>query len=324
MEGLPDKGDILEKLLSHSDKHFGRVDTYFQDIQKLLLTTPEWKSQHEVIFKEMMKSVRTSRRQGIAATVCAVFFILLLIAYVWFVVPYQQRQLVDDLRTANLEIEFQESGSDLLVKYVTDEEDSENKSSKRNTFLKEANLYNVVIGRYPGGLGPQAVLRFRKPFHTEGSGNASDWRWNVTPQSDNFVIGTLDVANIAGFIDLDQVYFHEPVAHTNLPELMLKIVSVTPDRWIERVSERSAQYQVTFGVRPDGYTDLIWADSVHIRYSGSGHIKQGPFWFSVPEWSNAYIANIGIGYWGIGERRIAYFAKSDAYRVSFNATQTTP
>ena len=327
MPPVPSEGEVLKELLAHSDKHFGRVDTYLEKLQKFLSTSPKWTPQHEKLFDEMIKSARTSRIQAIGAGGIAALLIVFIFVYAWFIVPLQQRRLVEDLRNANLEIEFQESASDLLIKYASDSDVDEavGVPSRRNRLLKQANLFDVVIGRYAGGLGTGAVLRFHKPSNNGPAQTASTWRWNVKPQNDDSIVGTLTMANKAGSIDLDEVYFDDPIPHRDLSEFMLRIVSVSPATWIGEASNRSAQYQVTFGVQPEGKSKLVWSSSFFVRYSGKGHIKHGPFLVSSPEWSSAYVANVGIGYWGSDERRgerVAYYVKSDAYRISLNDSRS--
>ncbi len=258
----------------------------------------------------MLRSVRTSRRQGIGAAIIAVFLVIALVVYAWFIVPERQQQLAERLRNANLAIEFEEAGSDLFVKYVIDPPEPD-----RDGLLKAANLYDVAIGRYPGGLGTAAVLGFKRGA---AENVAAAWHWNVTPQFQDSTIGTLTVSNIGGSIDLDQVFFDEPIQHTNLPEFYLKINTVNPNTWVGQSSDRSGQYQVTFGVKLDGASDLVWSAPAYVRYSGQGHVEEGPFLVSAPGWPSAYVVNVAIGYWGAEERRVAYYVKSDAYRISFN------
>ena len=310
MASSPIEKELLGQVLSHSDKHFGRVDAYLADMRKFLSNTPEWQPQHDVVFKEMLRSVRTSRWQGIGAAIIAGSLVIALVVYAWVIVPWRQQQLAERLRAANLAIEFEERGSDLFVKYVTDPPDPE-----RDRLLKAAKLYNVAIGRYPGGLGTKAVLGFKRGA---AENTAAAWHWDVTPQSQDSIIGTLTVDNIGGSVDLDQVFFGEAIQHTNLPEFYLKINTVNPETWVDQSSDRSGQYQVTFGVNLDGASDLVWSAPVYVRYSGRGHIEEGPFFVSAPGWPSAYVANVAIGYWGGEERRVAHYVKSDAYRISFN------
>ncbi len=324
--------ELLDQLLAYSDRHFGRVDTYLADMRRFLSDTSEWRPQHDAVFDEMIRSVRVGRRLGVAAAIVAILLVLALLFYAWIVVPGQKRQLAEDLRRANLEIEFEQRDSDLLVKYVSSSEDPD-----RNRLLRDAGLYDVPIGRYSGGLGSAAVLRFVKPQSEEmtaGTGttenevsvaeNRAAWRWDVAPQSRDSIIGTLTVANTSGSIPQRQVFFDEPVPYQNLSELNLMIDSVIPDsQWIsfENSDDRSALYQVTFGVRPDADSDLVWSASVAVPYSGEGHMEEGPFLVSAPGWPNAYVVNVAIGYWGeAGNRKAANFVRSEAYRISFNPT----
>ena len=259
--------------------------------------------------QEMLRSVRTSRWQGIGATLLVIVGVVAFVVYAWVIVPGRQQQLAESLRNANLAIEFEERGSDLFIKYITNPPEPD-----RDSLLEAANLYEVAIGRYSGGLGTAAVLGFERG----AAENAAAWHWNVTPQFQQSVIGTLTVDNVTGNVDLDQVLFDEAIQHTNLPEFHLKINTVNPKAWVDQSSDRSGQYEVTFGVDPDGVSDLVWSAPVYVRYSGQGHVEQGPFLVSAPGWPSFYVVNVAIGYWGGEERRVAYHVKSDAYRISFN------
>ena len=107
------------------------------------------------------------------------------------VVPQQERQLVEQLQQANLEIRFEERETELVVKYVTDEEETD-----RNKLLKSANLYDVCtwtvcrwFGHCSGLTIPTALVRQDGADRSDASTNNSEWRWNVTPQVRDVVIG---------------------------------------------------------------------------------------------------------------------------------------
>ena len=114
-----------------------------------------------------------SRWQGICGAIIACLLIIIFLVYAWFIVPWRQQQLAEGLRNANLAIALEERGSDLFVKYVTDPPEPD-----RDRLLKAANLYDVAIGRYPGGLGTAAVLGFKRGAAKNA---AAAWHWNVTP-----------------------------------------------------------------------------------------------------------------------------------------------
>lgn len=310
MADSPVEKALLGQVLSHSAKHFRRVDAYLTDLRNFLSSTPDWQSQHDKIFNEMLRSVRVSRMQGIASTLIALLLIITLAVYAWHIVPRQQQELADRLVKANLAIDFKEIGSDLSIKYITEPPDT-----IRDKLLNDANLYGTAIGRYSGGLGSKAVLGFKRD---EAEDHLTTWRWNVTPQSQESTIGTLTVGNTGGTVDRSEVFFGDNVQYLDLPELYLRIDDVIPKPWVDMDSERNCQYKVKFGVKSEEKSDPVWSPHVYVRYSPNGSNEDGPFLVSAPGWSSVYVANVAIGYWGEDAKRVAYHVKSDAYRISFN------
>lgn len=301
---------ILNKLDDISTKKDKRVDNYITGLREVLKeNTENWNDRHDLVFNEMVKEVRTSRLIGFISSIGVFVSICFIFIYIFILVPNQRKNLVENIKEANIPIKFVPSNN--LKNQLRVEYDVSDLKGNQLEFLNKLNLDK--LGIYTG-LGEDALLYLEK--------SKEPLEWLVTPMGrKNEVIGKIKVAKDIGSLDrLNSMKINDSISHNNLSEVYLMYSKAPSGKWTEHTEENPNDYNFQYGIKENG--KIIWNDPIIVKSSLGGKILRGPFLLSHNEWENIYIVNIAAGNYGsletdTGLIPIVYNITSKVQKINF-------
>ena len=170
-----------------------------------------------------------------------------------------------------------------------------------------APLNNVTFGYYPG-LGENVRLQLVP---------VRPGMWTVTPLDRvDQKIGTIRIVSSGGSVDPHSVSYDAEVAHNNLSDLYVKIVTV-PETWRPADAEEPVRYRARYGVRQNG--NIVWDDTaIAFNSSIDGNLSRGPFYLSHSDWPDIYVVTIAAGHWGVSVQPVIHKFSSTAQALRLN------
>jgi len=309
---------LLDTMLEVASGQEKRIDNYLKSIQTFLKGSKDWTQQHEDIFNEMLKEVRTSRLVKIgsiiAAAVIVVTFIVILI-----VSGSQDIRIKSNERMINLI-----RNSQLAVKLKNDRNPNgmaveiDLGSLKRKGKVKDAEILKEVsiLGRHYG-LNPDRNLKLRN------QSNNRSLKFQVFPEScdKEQPLGTIEIRERNSFLDqesapvrIGEVIFFPDLSNFCIQVSNCRVITTTrgPD------NEYGVLWKVKFGERKDE-DNIVYSQEYPINKTPDGRIETRPIWIYNSRWENFYVVTVGIGRLGNeNNERLAWNLKSFARQFTVN------